>query len=214
MNAGKASKAVERFKDGKSMGLGGEIDALSGDMEKRESEIVAARREEQTQAMAQLITVAVGATALALILALVLGAWIADRISRSIGQAIADMSSSSTEIAAAVSETTSTVEELGASSRQSAPRIFQWGQTPLNSRFQWSLPPLNSAPWRLALRSSPARCDEHRTGGRAQHARRDASQQDTVDEPLRVRVVVVAIGGVAVGIDGGFVMRGHCPTSE
>lgn len=120
VNAGKASKAVELFKAGKSMDLGGEIDAVAADMEKRESEIVAARREEETRAMAQLIAVAVGATALALILALVLGAWIADRISRSIGQAIADMSSSSTEIAAAVSETTSTVEELGASSRQSA----------------------------------------------------------------------------------------------
>ena len=120
VDAGKTAKAVELFRTGRSIGLSGELDALALEMEKRESEIVAARHEEQANAMAQLVTVAIGATALALIIALALGAWIAARISQSIGRAIADMSSSSTEIAAAVSETTSTVEELGASSRQSA----------------------------------------------------------------------------------------------
>jgi methyl-accepting chemotaxis protein len=84
--------------------------------------------------MKQLTAISVGATALALLLSLVAGLWIAAKISRSIGEAIAGMSTSSTEIAAtveehertvtqqaaAVNETTSTVEELGASSRQSA----------------------------------------------------------------------------------------------
>ena len=134
VDAGKAVAAVKLFATGRSVELVGELDILVHAMERHESEIVEARREAQSSAMAQLMTIAVGATALAVILALVLGAWIAARISRSIGEAIAGMSTSSTEIAAtvdehervvtqqaaAVSETTTTIEELGASSRQSA----------------------------------------------------------------------------------------------
>ncbi len=134
VDADKVSQAVELFRTGKSIGLVEELDVLAREMEKREGEIVAARQEEQANAMTQLMTIAVGATAFAVIIALVLGAWIAARISRSIGEAIAGMSTSSAEIAAtvdehervvtqqaaAVNETTSTVEELGASSRQSA----------------------------------------------------------------------------------------------
>jgi len=134
VDADKASNAVERFRIGKSIGLADDLDALARTMEKREAEIVEAKHEAQGNAMAQMMTIAVGATAFAIVLALVLGAWIASRIAQSIGQAIAGMSTSSTEIAAtvdehqrvvtqqaaAVNETTSTVEELGASSRQSA----------------------------------------------------------------------------------------------
>ena len=134
VDAGKASDAVKLFREGRSVSMVGELDALVQQLEKREAEIVEARHEAQTNAMAQLMTVAVGATAFAIVLALVFGAWIATRISQSIGEAIAGMSTSSTEIAAtvdehertvtqqaaAVNETTSTVEELGASSRQSA----------------------------------------------------------------------------------------------
>ncbi len=134
VDAGKASQALALFREGRSFNLDRELDALVRAMEKREAEILEPRHEAQSNAMAQLMTVAVGATAFAVLLALVLGAWIAARISRTIGEAIAGMSTSSTEIAAtvdehertvtqqaaAVNETTSTVEELGASSRQSA----------------------------------------------------------------------------------------------
>ncbi len=134
VDAGKAPQAVSLFREGRSINMVGELDALVGTMAKREAEIVEGRHEAQSDAMAQLMTVAVGATAFAVIIALILGAWIAARIGRSIGEAIAGMSTSSTEIAAtvnehervvtqqaaAVNETTSTVEELGASSRQSA----------------------------------------------------------------------------------------------
>ena len=134
VDAGKSTEALKLFREGRSINLVGELDALVRQLEKRELEIVEARREAQSSAMAQLMTVAVGSTVFAVILALVFGAWIAARISRSIAEAIAGMSTSSTEIAAtvdehertvtqqaaAVNETTSTVEELGASSRQSA----------------------------------------------------------------------------------------------
>ncbi|MFY9327564.1 MAG: methyl-accepting chemotaxis protein [Georgfuchsia sp.] len=134
VDAGKVSRAMEIFRNGKSIGLVGDIDTLANAMEQREAEIVAGRHEAQDNAMSQLIVIAVGATALAIVLALVLGWWIATRISQTIVEAVAGLSTSSTEIAAtvdehqrvvtqqaaAVNETTSTVEELGASSRQSA----------------------------------------------------------------------------------------------
>jgi methyl-accepting chemotaxis protein len=134
VDAGKASEAAELFKTGATLTLHDQLHDLAVTMQKREAELVEARHQAQNDAMTQLISVAVGATAFAVILALVFGVWIAARISRSISEAVAGMSISSTEIAATVDEhqrvvsqqaaamnqTTSTVEELGASSRQSA----------------------------------------------------------------------------------------------
>ena len=134
VDAGKASQAVARFREGGSIKLVAELDALVSAMEQREEVVKTAAHEAQNNAMAQLMTIAIGATAFAIVLALLLGWWIATRISQTIVEAVAGLSTSSTEIAAtvdehqrvvtqqaaAVNETTSTVEELGASSRQSA----------------------------------------------------------------------------------------------
>ena len=136
VDAGKAPQAVALFRDGGNIKLVAELDALIQVIEKREAQILESVHHAQDSAMARLITVAVGATALALLLSVISGLWIAAKISQSIGEAIAGMSTSSTEIAAtvdehertvtqqaaAVNETTSTVEELDASSRQSATR--------------------------------------------------------------------------------------------
>ncbi|MBI2962004.1 MAG: CHASE3 domain-containing protein, partial [Betaproteobacteria bacterium] len=132
VDAGQAAKATERFRTGRSINLIAEIDAVAAEMGKREQEIVETRHEEQNNALTQLTSVAVGATALALLLAVAFGLWIAARITRTVGEAIAGMSTSSSEFAAtveehertvtqqaaAVNETTTTVEELGASARQ------------------------------------------------------------------------------------------------
>lgn len=134
VDAGKTSEAVKLFKEGRTINVVSELDALAGTMEKREVEIVNARHEVQNNAMAQLMMVVVVATACAFLLALVLGWLIATKISKSIVEAVAGMSTSSAEIAAtvdehervvtqqaaAVNETTSTVEELSVSSSQSA----------------------------------------------------------------------------------------------
>ncbi|HEY5582508.1 MAG TPA: CHASE3 domain-containing protein, partial [Rhodoferax sp.] len=134
VDAGQASEAVKFFSAGTGIELGGALDKLIAEFEKREAEILAARQLEESHAIESLVTLVLVATGAAVVLALVFGWWIAARISRSIGEAIAGMSTSSTEIAAtvdehertvtqqaaAVNETTSTVEELGASSRQSA----------------------------------------------------------------------------------------------
>jgi len=134
IDAGKATQALALFREGKNINLVAEMDAATQTMEKREAEVLEGVHEAQNSAMAQLMALAVGATALALLLSVVSGLWIAGKISQSIGEAIAGMGTSSTEIAAtvdehertvtqqaaAVNETTSTVEELDASSRQSA----------------------------------------------------------------------------------------------
>lgn len=133
VDGGAVAQAQARFRN-RSVNMGAELDALVIVFDKREAQITAARHEAERRAMEQLKYVAVGATALALLLCLVSGYWISGKISRSIGEAIAGMSTSSTEIAAtvdehertvvqqaaAVNETTSTVEELDVSSRQSA----------------------------------------------------------------------------------------------
>ena len=134
VDAGEASKAMQFFSAGTGIELGHTLDKLIADFEKREAALLAERQQEQSHAIESLVTLVLATTGAAVVLALVLGWWIAARISQSIGEAIAGMSTSSTEIAAtvnehervvtqqaaAVNETTSTVEELGASSRQSA----------------------------------------------------------------------------------------------
>jgi len=134
VDADQAQKAVQFFSAGTGIELGHTLDKLISEFEKREAEILADGQLEENHAIASLVTLVLATTGVAVVLALVFGWWIAARISRTIGEAIAGMSTSSTEIAAtvnehervvtlqaaAVNQTTSTVEELGASSRQSA----------------------------------------------------------------------------------------------
>ena len=134
VDAGETSKAVQFFSAGTGIELGDTLDKLIAEFEKRNAEILVGRQLEESRAIESLVTLVLATTGAAVVLALVLGAWIATRISQSIGEAIAGMSTSSSEIAAtvdehertvtqqsaAVNETTATVEELGASSRQSA----------------------------------------------------------------------------------------------
>ena len=120
VDADQASEAVKLFSAGTGIELGVALEKLISEFEKRETEILAGRQLEESHAVESLVILVLVATGLAVVLALVLGWWIAARISQSIGEAIAGMSTSSIEIAASVNETTSTVEELGASSRQSA----------------------------------------------------------------------------------------------
>lgn len=134
VDAGEAPKAMQLFGSGTGIELDHEVDKLIGEIEKREAEILAAQQAEESHALESLVTMVLTTTVLAVVLALALGWWIAARVSSSIVEAVAGMSTSSTEIAAtvdehqrvvtqqaaAVNQTTATVEELGASSRQSA----------------------------------------------------------------------------------------------
>jgi methyl-accepting chemotaxis protein len=134
VKAGQSAKAVETFRAGDSVDLLRELNSLVVAFERRETEILSARKQTEGNASSQLVGIVGGATALAVILAVLLGLWIASRIGKSIGEAVAGMSTSSTEIAAtvdehertvtqqaaAVSQTTSTVEELRISASQTA----------------------------------------------------------------------------------------------
>jgi len=134
VDAGKPAEAVKLFASGAGIETGATLDALIDEFEQRESEILKARQIAESGAMDSQVSMVLAATSAAVLLALALGWWIATRISQSIVEAVAGMSTSSSEIAstvdehervvtqqaAAVNETTTTIEELGVSSRQSA----------------------------------------------------------------------------------------------
>ncbi len=131
---GKAPEAVNLYRTQSSVALGDEIDTLVGQFEQLENESLVASQLEESQSLARFINLVLWLTAAAVTLALVIGWWIATRISQTLVAAVADMSTSSSEIAAtvnehervvtqqaaAVTETTTTIAELGVSSRQSA----------------------------------------------------------------------------------------------
>jgi len=134
VDAGEAAKAIQHYGTQSGNEIALEFDKLIEDFEKREAEILAANQLAERRALDSLVSLVLALTAAAVALALALGWWIAARISQTIVEAVADMTTSSTEIAstvdehervvtqqaAAVNETTTTIEELGASARQSA----------------------------------------------------------------------------------------------
>ena len=134
VNNGKTSLALENSRSGKGTDLADELDRAFRDFEAHEVEILAQRVEAQREGLRYLVMLVIGATLLAVVLAVLIGIFVAGRISRTVSESIAGMSASTAQIAAtvdehertvnlqaaAVNETTSTVEELGASSRQSA----------------------------------------------------------------------------------------------
>jgi methyl-accepting chemotaxis protein len=110
------------------------LDRELGHFIDEEKKLLEERVTRQTQELNQLVILVAGAAVLAIILSLLAAIQIATRITRSVGEMVARMSVSTSEIAAmvdehehtatqqaaAVNETTTTVGELGASSRQSA----------------------------------------------------------------------------------------------
>jgi len=134
LRAGERGKALQIFRTANLNELSSNIDKLMDDFEAHEMATLVAKSQEEEAAMTRLISVALGATLLAILLAIAIGQWLATRITRAIGESVALMGTSSTEIAAtvdehertvsqqvaAVSEVSATVEELGASARQSS----------------------------------------------------------------------------------------------
>ena len=134
VDAGDVPKAVQQFAGGVGRDIGRTLSKQLQEFERHEEEIQVAIQAEESRALESLVTLVLTLTALAIVLALALGWWIASRISHALVQAVSGMSTSSAEIAAtvdehervvtqqaaAVTETTTTVDELGASARQSA----------------------------------------------------------------------------------------------
>ncbi|MCX5894092.1 MAG: CHASE3 domain-containing protein, partial [Deltaproteobacteria bacterium] len=134
VNAGKAKEAVGMHLSGRGGKLVGEFKAMMDAFQKREGELWQERKDASLRAQSILYAVLFGGTALMIVLAGIIGLWIAARTSRAISNAAMSISSSATEIATTVTqhersateqatmvnETNVTVDELNASARQSA----------------------------------------------------------------------------------------------
>ena len=134
VNEGKPDQAQEIFKTHVAFDTDRDVAGLLDLFETRENEITAERTTRQNDAIAFLGRVLFGGVFLAIVIALFLGQWLASKIAEWVAGAINNASSTSTEIAATieqhertanhqaamVTETTTTMEELGTSSRQTA----------------------------------------------------------------------------------------------
>jgi CHASE3 domain sensor protein len=124
--------ATWKLKDGREYDE--KITALLKDFESREKEIVRQREEEKNAALDALVFVAVGATALSVLLAIAIGLWVASGIAERMSRSASAVASASREIAvtmeeqersathqaASVNQTTTSLDELGTSSQQVA----------------------------------------------------------------------------------------------
>lgn len=131
---GKGGEATALFQKGETINIVTELNRLIEEFQLRENEIREESRKKADDAINGLANVLIFGVLLSIVLAVIIGIWIASRISRTIKEAVNSASSTSTEIAATitqheatanqqaamVNETTATMEEIAVSSRQSA----------------------------------------------------------------------------------------------
>ena len=134
MNDGKTNDALAQFKAGESLTLSRELDAKVDEFLLAESRNAQKKHEELGDAMRFIVSAILWGTLFSIILAVAIGLYVSSRISATIAEATNMVSTSSAEIAATitqhertaaqqaamVNETSTTVEELGSSARQSA----------------------------------------------------------------------------------------------
>lgn len=134
VNQNKVNEAVEAWRKDKGREQVENITQLIAKMQEREQEIVAEDDKNQLEALNNLKSTLLLATATSLLVSLALGSWIISRTSHQMSESASAIAASTTEIAAtieqqertanqqavSVNETTTTMDELGASSRQSA----------------------------------------------------------------------------------------------
>ncbi|PSR15675.1 chemotaxis protein [filamentous cyanobacterium CCP3] len=134
VNQNQSQVGVQAWRESNGRALNSEIDSLLMAMEQLEDEIVATDEAYQVAALRRLQLTLIGAATLSVILSALIGTLIVIKASRLMNQAAGDIASSASEIAASVeqqertssqqvasvSETSTTMDELGASSRQSA----------------------------------------------------------------------------------------------
>jgi len=132
--SGKSAEAIKEFSQSKLLSLLDEAQEILKTVNETEDKLQVDREKEADAAMFLLNATAIGGALISTILAIALGFWIADRITQKINENISLIVSSSAEIAAtteqhersashqatAVNQTTTTMDELNASSRQAA----------------------------------------------------------------------------------------------
>ncbi|MFB2937692.1 methyl-accepting chemotaxis protein [Aerosakkonemataceae cyanobacterium BLCC-F154] len=134
VRTGKLKEATQNYKSLNRQTLNQEIEQVLDEFEKDEILIQQQKNKETKEALNTLNLVVILGTLLSIGLAIPIGLWIASRITQAINESVNAIASSSTEIAAtieeqeraasqqasAVHQTTTTIDELGVSSRQSA----------------------------------------------------------------------------------------------
>lgn len=131
---GRVAEAIEAWKRESGRGLAEEITQLLTEMEEKQFEIVEQDKALSEAALNTLQRTVVGACLATIVFSILVGAWLINKTSQQMTQSSSLIASSTTEIAAtvqqqertaqqqaaSVNETTATMDELGASSRQSA----------------------------------------------------------------------------------------------
>lgn len=134
VRVGKRNEAIKSYDSLNRQELNKEIEQILNEFEQDEIQIQQQKNKETKEALATLNSVVIVGTLLSVGLAIPIGLWIASRITQAINESVTAIASSSTEIAAtieeqeraasqqasAVHQTTTTIDELGVSSRQSA----------------------------------------------------------------------------------------------
>lgn len=134
VKSGRLKEALQSYNSLNRQELNREIEQVLSEFERDEKLIQQLKNQETKDALSALNLVVIVGTLLSIGLAIPLGLWIASRITQAINESVSAIATSSTEIAAtieeqeraasqqasAVHQTTTTIDELGVSSRQSA----------------------------------------------------------------------------------------------
>ena len=134
VDEGKTDEAVKIFREGKALKLSSELETTIDEFEKNEGVILETFRKGEETALEKVGIILLIGTLLSIVLSFIASLWITNNISKPIAMALNALSSTSTEIATTVTqheraaaqqasminETTTTMQELGASSRQTA----------------------------------------------------------------------------------------------
>jgi methyl-accepting chemotaxis protein len=131
---GNTEAALVSFRTGKSLNLASDVRTMMDAFEKKEEDLRDERQKNATEAFANLLSTLVYGITTAIICAIILGLFVASRITRTINVAVNAAATTSSEIAATIAqhertanqqaamtnEMTTTLEELSVSSRQSS----------------------------------------------------------------------------------------------
>jgi len=134
---GKFQQAIESWKESDARQTTDSITNIMEEMNNDQKRNVIANYQQQEEALSRLKTTVFLATSLSIVLSVIIGFWVIKRASRQMIESASLIASSATEIAAtieqqerisnqqavSVNQTTTTMDELGASSRQSAEQV-------------------------------------------------------------------------------------------
>jgi CHASE3 domain sensor protein len=147
VDKGRQDKALELFKRSETIKMAKELDDMSDELNKKDKEFLETWKKEEEGALSKISVSLMIGILLTLTLSVIIGLLVTNGITKHISSAINAMSSTSTEIAATVTqhertasqqasmvnETTTTIQELGVSSRQTSEQALSAAEVAQNS---------------------------------------------------------------------------------